>query len=69
MRDRRGQRLRSRVGEAFLAMFFALAPSEVPAWRSDPTLRPVAVLALGEPMTPFPVTWPAAEVHRATLPT
>lgn len=55
MNDRRRQSLRSRAGEAFLALFFSLAASEIPAWRSDPTLRPVAMLALGEPMTPFPI--------------
>lgn len=55
MSDPPARRLRSRIGEAVLAVFFALAPSEIPAWRSDPALRPVAVLAVGEPALPFPV--------------
>jgi hypothetical protein len=43
--------LRSRLAEALLALWFSLAPSSVPPWRGDPDLRPVAVLAVGEPMT------------------
>jgi hypothetical protein len=43
--------LRMRLGGAFLAVFFALAPSTVPDWRSDPGIRTVAVLPIGEPVT------------------
>ncbi|MDJ0923467.1 MAG: hypothetical protein QNJ77_02805 [Acidimicrobiia bacterium] len=33
-----------------VAAFFALAPSTVPDWRSDPSVRTVAVLPIGEPI-------------------
>jgi len=33
-----------------LAVYFALAPSVVPAWRLDPSPRVVAELAIGEPV-------------------
>jgi hypothetical protein len=46
----RSLRLRRAVGEVYLALFFAIAPSTVPAWRADPGLRTVAVLSIGEPM-------------------
>lgn len=41
------------AGELFLALFFAMAPSNVPDWRSDPGARTVAVLPIGEPALPF----------------
>ncbi len=40
---------RARFAEALLAVFFALAPSSVPAWRLLPRPRPVAVEFVGEP--------------------
>ena len=42
--------LRRRLGEVFLALFFAMAPSSVPDWRADPGFRTVAVLPIGEPV-------------------
>ncbi len=42
--------LRRRLGEAYLALFFAFAPSTVPDWRADPSVRTVAVLPVGEPV-------------------
>ncbi len=45
--------LRYRLGGALLAIFFALAPSEVPDWRRDPGIRTVAVLPIGEPVASF----------------
>ena len=39
-----------RVAEAFAVAYLALAPSEIPAYRSDPNGRPVAVLQVGEPV-------------------
>ena len=42
--------LRRILGGVFLALYFALAPSTVPDWRNDPTLRTVAVLPIGEPL-------------------
>jgi hypothetical protein len=45
--------LRRVAGQMFLAMYFALAPSTVPDWRADPSLRTVAMLAVGEPALPF----------------
>lgn len=45
------ERLRHRLGEVFLALFFALAPAEIPDWRADPGIRTVAVLPIGEPVT------------------
>jgi hypothetical protein len=33
-----------------LAVYIALAPSEVPPWRLDPSQRIVAELAVGEPV-------------------
>ena len=41
--------IRRRIGQAMLAVYFALAPSSVPAWRLDPVQRIAAVLAVGEP--------------------
>ena len=40
---------RPEAGEAMLAVYFALAPSSVPAWRLDPVRRIAAVLPVGEP--------------------
>lgn len=45
--------LRRGLGGVFLALYFALAPSSVPDWRFDPSLRTVAVLPIGEPVTKF----------------
>ncbi len=45
--------LRRLLGGVFLALYFALAPSTVPDWRSDPTVRTVAVLPIGEPLAYF----------------
>ncbi len=45
--------IRRAAGQMFLAMFFTLAPSTVPDWRADPSLRTVAVLPVGEPALPF----------------
>ena len=45
--------LRRILGGLFLALYFTLAPSTVPDWRNDPTLRTVAVLPIGEPLTYF----------------
>ena len=45
--------LRRALGGAFLALYLALAPSTVPDWRNDPTLRTVAVLPIGEPLASF----------------
>ncbi len=45
--------MRHRLGEVFLALFLALAPSSVPDWRADPGFRTVAVLPVGEPMISF----------------
>jgi hypothetical protein len=53
MPERSRLRLRRRAGEAVLAVFFALAPSEVPAWRTDPGVRPAVVLSVGDPVTPL----------------
>ena len=50
--------MRRRLGEAFLAVFFVLTPTSVPQWRSDPTQRVVAVLAVGDP-TPSLAVRPA----------
>jgi hypothetical protein len=49
--------LRSRVGAALLALFFAYAPVYAPPWRSDPGQRPNWVLDVGtmpEPAVPGP---------------
>jgi hypothetical protein len=43
-------RWRHWFGEVFLAGFLAIAPSTIPAWRADLRLRPVAELAVGEPV-------------------
>jgi hypothetical protein len=45
--------LRSRLAEAFLATYFMVAPSTIPAWRADPSMRVVAMLMVGEPVTPL----------------
>ena len=45
--------VRRSLGGVFLALYFALAPSSVPDWRFDPSLRTVAVLPIGEPLTKF----------------
>jgi hypothetical protein len=45
--------LRRVLGGLFLASYLALAPSTVPDWRNDPTLRTVAVLPIGEPLASF----------------
>lgn len=45
--------LRRILGGLFLALYFALAPSTVPDWRSDPMMRTVAVLPIGEPLAYF----------------
>jgi hypothetical protein len=47
----------------FLALFLAMAPSTVPDWRADPSLRTVAVMPIGEPTPklptqPFRGRWP-----------
>ena len=42
--------LRSKMGGAFLAIFFAFAPSTVPDWRADPGVRTVAMMPIGEPV-------------------
>jgi hypothetical protein len=44
---------RRRLAEASLTAFFLFAPSTVPAWRGDPELRPIAMLPIGEPVTPI----------------
>lgn len=41
------------MAEAFLAIYFLVAPSTVPPWRGDPSLRVVAMLMVGEPVTPL----------------
>lgn len=54
--NRRGSEprpIRSTLGGAILAIFYAFAPSAVPDWRADPGFRTVAVLPVGEPMTSF----------------
>ena len=53
MSERLSSSLRSRLAEAFLAVYFMLAPSTIPAWRADPSLRVVAMLMVGEPVTPL----------------
>lgn len=45
--------LRRILGGVVLALYFALAPSSVPDWRFDPSLRTVAVLPIGEPLANF----------------
>ena len=45
--------LRRSLGGVFLAVYFAMAPSSVPDWRFDPSVRTVAVLPVGEPVTKF----------------
>lgn len=45
--------LRRMAGQVFLALFFALAPSDAIDWRADPGIRTVAVLPVGEPALPF----------------
>ncbi len=45
--------LRRSLGGVLLALYFAFAPSTVPDWRSDPSLRIVAVLPVGEPLAAF----------------
>ncbi len=49
MADGRRVPVRVRCGELILAMSWALAPAEAPAWRWDLAHRPCAVLAVGEP--------------------
>jgi len=49
--------LRRRGTEALLAVYFALAPSTVRAWRLDPARRVATVLLVGEP-TPFLIPRP-----------
>jgi hypothetical protein len=51
--ERLASGLRSRLAEAFLAVYFMLAPSTIPAWRADPSTRVVAMLMVGEPVTPL----------------
>lgn len=41
--------LRKHLTTAFVAIYLAVAPSEIPWWRSDPDNRPTAVLVLGGP--------------------
>ena len=53
MSERLTSGLRSRLAEAFLAIYFLLAPSTIPAWRIDPSMRVVAMLMVGEPVTPL----------------
>ena len=43
------ERLRSRLSEALIAVYFAVAPSSVEPWRVLPQPRVAAVLAVGEP--------------------
>jgi len=38
------------VGPAFLAVFFAIAPSRIEPWRLDPTVRNAVTLSVGEPV-------------------
>jgi hypothetical protein len=38
------------VGPAFLATYFAFAPSTVEPWRLDPSTRHAVTLAVGEPV-------------------
>ncbi len=45
--------LQRAIRQAVLAAFLALAPSYVPDWRADPSVRTVAVLPVGEPMASF----------------
>lgn len=49
------ERLRRTFGQMFVALFLAMAPSTVPDWRADPGMRTVAVLPIGEPVTPLPI--------------
>lgn len=51
--ERWSSSLRSRLAEAFLAIYFMLAPSTIPAWRADPSIRVAAMLMVGEPVTPL----------------
>jgi len=41
--------LRKSLTTALVAIYLAIAPSEVPRWRTDPDNRPTAVLVLGGP--------------------
>ena|GEM_PF-4006504 len=41
---------RGLVGPAFLAVFFAIAPSRIEPWRLDPTVRNAVTLSVGEPV-------------------
>ncbi|MDH3425338.1 MAG: hypothetical protein OEM22_01585 [Acidimicrobiia bacterium] len=41
--------LRKSLTAALVAIYLAIAPSEVPWWRTDPENRPTAVLVLGGP--------------------
>ena len=44
------RQLRSFATGVALAVYLALAPSEVPPWRLDPSQRVVAELSVGEPV-------------------
>jgi hypothetical protein len=42
--------MRQRLVEAMIALYFALAPSTVPLWRTAVTAPPAAMLVVGEPV-------------------
>ncbi len=41
--------MRSLLRAAAMAVYLALAPSTIPPWRADPSVRTAIVLAIGEP--------------------
>lgn len=45
-----GSDLKQRVAEAMLALYFAVAPSTMPAWRQAAAAPPAAMLVVGEPV-------------------
>jgi len=45
--------MRNVAGQIVLALYFALVPSVVPDWRADPGIRTVAILPIGEPVSPL----------------
>lgn len=50
---------RRRFAEAMLVVFYTLAPSTVPVWRTDPLHRPTAVLMVGSPVRFLEPQWDA----------
>lgn len=52
--NRPGSDIRTRLAEAMLAVYFALAPSTIPLWRTAATPPPAAVLMVGEPTPRIP---------------